>query len=646
MRKSVLSIITINLNNIEGLRKTCESVFSQTWDEYEWILIDGGSTDGSREYIENNRTHFDFWCSCKDNGVYDAMNKGILRATGEYILFLNSGDTLFSDETLDLCRSHLFDSDIIYGDAIFCGENECREVRYPDTFTLYHFWITSTPCHQATFIKRSLLNNSGGYDTKYRIAADYRKWIEWKLDGKTFKHLPVFVCNYMLNGISSTNLELHELERYDILHELYTPLMREQMKYIEWLKDFYEKAVEDRERHISELNSYINMKLGIKKKKSKILFDLLYIEEPEPSGVKIYSFELINSFKYYYPNIEMAVLCREPQKEYVKSNVVEGVSLILVPESRFSLLHYAQRYYKGVKKWFSEDKETCKIVSNYDICLTPFANGPLVDFSCYIPHIGVIHDLQGQKIAWSSKKSLGTARFIFRSWLKYRKLTEVIVISRHTWFSLYKFCRRRSKIIYNSISHFEYEPQKPSDFPENFKEYILDVNSFFKYKNAETLIKAFNKIKDDFPNLNLYLKGNNHPDFQTLPVLVDELNIADRVCFDREFRSNEEMAWLYKNAKLFVSPSFMEGFGYTPVEAIINQVPTIVSNIDTLKEVTRGCALMFNPHSVDDLAESIKQILDNPIPKEELSMRSESLKEYYSNKTQVLKFVEIINSIL
>ena len=128
--------------------------------------------------------------------------------------------------------------------------------------------------------------------------------------------------------------------------------------------------------------------------------------------------------------------------------------------------------------------------------------------------------------------------------------------------------------------------------------------------------------------------------------MVDELNIADRVCFDREFRSNEEMAWLYKNAKLFVSPSFMEGFGYTPVEAIINQVPTIVSNIDTLKEVTRGCALMFNPHSVDDLAESIKQILDNPIPKEELSMRSESLKEYYSNKTQVLKFVEIINSIL
>ena len=376
------------------------------------------------------------------------------------------------------------------------------------------------------------------------------------------------------------------------------------------------------------------------------MFDLLFITEPEPAGVKIYSFELINSFRRYLPGVEIAVLCFEKQKEYVKSKITDGISLILVPESKSNLVCCAQRRYKGVKKWFSEDVEIRNSIVKYDICLTPYANGPLVDFSYFIPHVGVIHDLQGQKIAWNKKKSVGTARFIFRSWLKYRKLTEVVAISRHTWLGLYKFCRRKSKIIYNSISHFEYEPHRPSDFPENFKEYILDVNSFFKYKNAETLIKAFNKIKDDFPDLCLYLKGNNHPDFQSLPVLVDELNIADRVHFDREFRSNEEMAWLYKNAKLFVSPSFMEGFGYTPVEAIINEIPTIVSDIDTLKEVTHGCAVIFDPHSVDELAESIKQILNNPIPKEELIVRSESLKEYYSNKTQVSKFIDILNSIL
>ena len=87
-----LSIITVNLNNLEGLKKTYESVVCQTFTDYEWLVIDGGSTDGSREFIEEHQDKFAYWCSEPDKGIYNAMNKGIVRAKGEYLNFMNSGD--------------------------------------------------------------------------------------------------------------------------------------------------------------------------------------------------------------------------------------------------------------------------------------------------------------------------------------------------------------------------------------------------------------------------------------------------------------------------------------------------------------------------------------------------------------------------
>lgn len=110
-----LSIITINLNNLEGLKKTFESVFNQTFTDYEWIVIDGGSTDGSREFIEAHQDSFSYWSSEPDRGIYNAMNKGILQANGEYLSFLNSGDYYADSETLAnvFCTNH--EADILFG---------------------------------------------------------------------------------------------------------------------------------------------------------------------------------------------------------------------------------------------------------------------------------------------------------------------------------------------------------------------------------------------------------------------------------------------------------------------------------------------------------------------------------------------------
>ena len=107
------SVITISYNNAEGLRKTMESVFSQTCADYEFIVIDGGSNDGSVDIIKNGEQKLSFWCSEADKGVYNAMNKGVSHAKGDYLIFMNSGDTFHGRDALSKVAALQLTSDIV-----------------------------------------------------------------------------------------------------------------------------------------------------------------------------------------------------------------------------------------------------------------------------------------------------------------------------------------------------------------------------------------------------------------------------------------------------------------------------------------------------------------------------------------------------
>ena len=120
-----ISIITINYNNASGLEKTIRSVVEQTYNEYEYIIIDGASSDKSKEVIQEYQRYIDFWCSEKDSGIYNAMNKGIQKASGEYLLFLNSGDVLNNSAVLADIHGFLSGEDFVYGDLVFVrGDGE------------------------------------------------------------------------------------------------------------------------------------------------------------------------------------------------------------------------------------------------------------------------------------------------------------------------------------------------------------------------------------------------------------------------------------------------------------------------------------------------------------------------------------------
>lgn len=226
----VLSIITINLNNRAGLSDTFASVFAQRFSGFEYIVIDGGSTDGSRELIEQHADRIRYWVSEKDRGIYDAMNKGIAAAQGEYLIFLNSGDSLTGATILERCMQHAGHdpaADILYADYYEVGHpgREPARYRYPVSFTLQEL-KKHIPCQQASLVKAALFKDIGPFPLQYRIASDYWMFLKSFLAGKKFVYMDFVMANYHAHGLSV----IHAQVCYNEMNEIWRKLVPEKMR--------------------------------------------------------------------------------------------------------------------------------------------------------------------------------------------------------------------------------------------------------------------------------------------------------------------------------------------------------------------------------------------------------------------------------
>ncbi len=225
----MLSIISINLNNASGLQKTIESVEQQSFYAYEHIIIDGDSNDESIQIILNyasRSSHLSYWISEKDKGIYNAMNKGILQAKGEYLLFLNSGDYL-EPNILSQIEQELTGEGIIYGDLYYISSEKKEKtlITFPDP-PLNASLVISRDFylpHPASLIKRQLFDNEL-YNEHYKIISDWDFWVKCIiLKNCTTKHISMPISNFMEGGISSTNQELIQAERAEALQHLFPP---------------------------------------------------------------------------------------------------------------------------------------------------------------------------------------------------------------------------------------------------------------------------------------------------------------------------------------------------------------------------------------------------------------------------------------
>jgi len=231
-----LSIITVNLNNREGLQRTIDSVICQTFRDFEWIVIDGSSTDGSKKLIEQYADHFAYWVSEPDKGIYNAMNKGIRAAHGEYLQFLNSGDCLKESTTLDKVFLKSITGDIIYGDcAVRVSDTKLDEIHYKPTFSL-KLLLDGSINHQSSFIKRELLLDEP-YDESLRIVSDRKFFIRKALEGKSFVHINHIIATFDTTGISSSQKELLQKENDKVTLEEVPACILEDNRIFEEMKD-------------------------------------------------------------------------------------------------------------------------------------------------------------------------------------------------------------------------------------------------------------------------------------------------------------------------------------------------------------------------------------------------------------------------
>lgn len=211
-----LSIITVNYNDSKGLERTINSVISQSFHDYEFIVIDGGSTDDSVDVIRRYEQYIDYWVSEPDGGIYPGMNKGLRQAKGEYVNFMNGGDSYHSSDVLEKIFSLDTDADIITGTH---AENGLRNVGQGGVTMLdLYKWAID---HQASFIRRNLALRHP-YDEKYRIVSDWKFFIEALiLDNCSFYYTDTIVVDVDMEGISNTNFELDKKEREQVLKELF-----------------------------------------------------------------------------------------------------------------------------------------------------------------------------------------------------------------------------------------------------------------------------------------------------------------------------------------------------------------------------------------------------------------------------------------
>jgi glycosyltransferase involved in cell wall biosynthesis len=219
-----LSIITINKNNALGLEKTIQSVIEQIYKDFEYMVIDGVSDDNSVEIIKKYSSKLNYWVSEPDTGIYNAMNKGIRKAQGDYCLFLNSGDYLVSPTTLqDVFDeiNNISQADIFYSN---CIRTDGITNYYPDYLTL-NYLLYNAINHQNTLIKRSLFFEHGFYNEKLNIVSDREFFLYelWKNKIK-FIHLNTNISVFDMNGICSMNISECRAEYMEVCKNVFQEL--------------------------------------------------------------------------------------------------------------------------------------------------------------------------------------------------------------------------------------------------------------------------------------------------------------------------------------------------------------------------------------------------------------------------------------
>jgi len=218
-KKYKLSIITICLNE-PNVEKTCKSIVWQTNQNFEWIVIDGGSNKETLDVFEKYKHRINKFISEKDKGIYNACNKGIRLAEGEFVLLINAGDTLYKETVIEDIFKCGLSEDMVYGD--YAINAQLHNGDYGKLTT--SFFMKGTLHTPATIVRKILYEKYGYFDEKYKIASDFKAFALFFKNNASYKYIPVIISDFDINGISSSkkNHKLLFKERRNIIEECFT----------------------------------------------------------------------------------------------------------------------------------------------------------------------------------------------------------------------------------------------------------------------------------------------------------------------------------------------------------------------------------------------------------------------------------------
>lgn len=229
--KPLVTFITVVYNGVAELPSTIKSIFDQTDKQFEYFIIDGGSTDGTVELIRKYEAQLAGWISEKDNGLYDAMNKGMKMARGKYLWFMNAGDQLYSPDTLEKIFSSLKGTnteilpDVIYGETDIMNEEEkslgLRRLKAPEKLTWKSLQWGMVVCHQSFLVKKEKCLS---YDLHYKFAADIDWMIRVLKSSDTIFNTRLILSRFKTGGLSYRNIRHSLKERFRIMMNYYGPL--------------------------------------------------------------------------------------------------------------------------------------------------------------------------------------------------------------------------------------------------------------------------------------------------------------------------------------------------------------------------------------------------------------------------------------
>lgn len=595
--KPLITVVTVVYNGAEYLEGTIKSVIQQSYDNVEYIIVDGGSSDGTLDIIGQYEHAIDYWVSEPDKGIYDAMNKGIDLVSGDWVNFMNAGDEFFGNSTIkDVCCLLISGNMDIFTGYVKIVDSEGKWLGYNHPYKNLDssdLKLENCIAHQATFTRINVFKAIGKFNLSFKVQGDYEFWLRAKQKKLKFFQVEKIIANFRSEGISSDRSRLEESIREKYKALLINNLMAKKECRRRGAKETLLLRIKSVARKIlgSKISGIISKKNIIKlSKKQKIIYDTS-VEGATRGGVYVFSRNMHERLK----NDQRASLYTFQNKFSVigKKGIVRKLASFL------RLIYLELIIFSGKKG---------------DIFFFPAPEVPLSVLFSKRKFIVVIHDIFG----WKNREEITSFARLKTKMLpliakKAHRVGTVSEFSRKDIATNFGIPEDKIFIVHNGLGDcYIKEPNLERLAKLKKKRYILNVGALEPRKNIVFLIDLYDFLKKnyiEFEKLKLVLTGGESWSSESIFSRIRNSQFRDDIYILGNV-DDKYLPGLYRDAELMVFPSIEEGFGIPVIESLSQGTPVVVNRNSALEMFEDYGAIVIDGFDKKVWAHEIVKVLD------------------------------------